>query len=106
VPLPYYQAIRTYGAVQRAGTHRAMAGRCQGSAADTLKYSLWRALKDGVFDVIGWPKLTVHDQLGRSVIDTSPQQEEAGRYFHWIMENALKLRVPVIFKLGRGPNWG
>jgi DNA polymerase-1 len=106
VPLPYYQAIRTYGAVQRAGTHRAMAGRCQGSAADTLKYSLWRTLKDGVFDVIGWPKLTVHDQLGRSVIDTSPQQEEAGRYFHWVMENALKLRVPVLFKLGRGPNWG
>ncbi len=104
--MPYYQAIREYGAVQRAGTHKAMAGRCQGSAADVLKYSLWKALKAGVFDVIGYPKLTVHDQLLRSVIDLSPQQEEAGRYFNWLMENALKLRVPLLFEVGRGPNWG
>jgi DNA polymerase I-like protein with 3'-5' exonuclease and polymerase domains len=106
VALSYHQAIREYGAVQRAGTHKAMAGRCQGSAAHTLKYSLWRALKDGVFNVIGYPKLTVHDQLLRSVIDLSPQQEEAGRYFNWVMEHALTLRVPLLFEVGRGPNWG
>jgi DNA polymerase I-like protein with 3'-5' exonuclease and polymerase domains len=106
IPLPYEHAIREYGQVQRAGTHKAMAGRCQGSAADWLKYSLWRCLKDGVFAVIGYPKLTVHDQMLRSVIDLSPQQEEAGRYYHWLMEHALAMRVPVLFKLKRGPNWG
>lgn len=106
VALPYEAAVREYGQVQRAGTHRAMAGRCQGSAADQLKYSLWCALKSGVFAVIGYPKLTVHDQMMRSVIDDSKEQREAGSYYHWLMENALKLRVPVIFKLGRAANWG
>jgi DNA polymerase I-like protein with 3'-5' exonuclease and polymerase domains len=106
IPMHYEAAIREYGQIQRAGTHRSMAGRCQGSAADTLKYSLWRCLVEGVFDVIGYPKLTVHDQLLRSVIDDSPRQIEAGKYYHWLMEHALPLRVPVIFELGRGPNWG
>lgn len=105
-PLPYYQAVQEYGQVQRAGTHRSMAGRCQGSAADMLKYCLWTALKSGVFNVIGYPKLTVHDQLLRSVIDYSPQQESAGAFFNWTMENALKLRVPVLFETGRAENWG
>lgn len=106
VPLHYEAAIREYGQIQRAGTHRSMAGRCQGSAADTLKYSLWRCLKEGVFDAIGYPKLTVHDQLLRSVIDDSQQQREAGAYYHWVMEHALPLRVPVVFELGRGLSWG
>lgn len=106
VALPYYQAIREYGAVQRAGTHKSMAGRCQGSAADMLKYSLWRCLKAGVFHVIGWPKLTVHDQIMRSVIDDSKEQVEAGSYYHHTMENALQLRVPVLFEIGRDANWG
>lgn len=105
-PLPYQQAIREYGQVQRAGTHKSMAGRCQGSAADVLKYSMWRCFKDGVYDVIGYPKLTVHDSNGRSVIDLSPEQEEAANHMHWLMENALPLRVPVVFEVGRGPNWG
>lgn len=104
--LPFAQAIREYGRIQRAGTHKAMAGRCQGSAADILKYSMWRCFKDGIYDLIGYPKLTVHDSNGRSVIDESPQQEEGARHMHWLMENALKLRVPVVFEVGRGPNWG
>lgn len=103
----YGRALREYGSrLQRAGTHKAVAGRCQGSAAEQLKYSLWCALKAGLFEIIGWPKLTVHDQNLRSVIDDSPQQKEAGARYHWLMENALKLRVPVVFELGRGPNWG
>jgi DNA polymerase-1 len=104
---PYQQAIREYGSqIQRAGTHKSMAGRCQGSAADNLKKAMWRCLKDGVYAVAGYPKLTVHDSNGRSVIDDSPQQIEAGKYMHWIMENALALRVPVKYELERGPSWG
>lgn len=106
VALPYDQAIRAYGKVQRAGTHKSMAGRCQGSAAHNLKYSMWKCLKSGVYDVIGYPKLTVHDSVGRSVIDDSPEQVEAGKYMHWLMEHSLQLRVPVVFELERGPNWG
>lgn len=103
--LPYEQAIRTYGRVQRAGTHRALPCRVQGSAADLLKVAFHRCYKEGVFDVIGYPKLTVHDAVGHSVIDNSTQQNEAHAYFHWVMENALPLRVPVVFEMGRGPNW-
>lgn len=104
---PYAQAIREYGSrIQRAGTHKSMAGRCQGSAAHNLKYSMWQCLKNGVYAVIGYPKLTVHDSVGRSVIDDSPQQVEAGKYMHYLMENSLKLRVPIKFEIARGPNWG
>lgn len=104
--LPYQQAIREYGNIQRAGTHKATAGRCQGSAAEILKTAMHHCLKDGVYDVIGYPKLTVHDSNGRSVIDLSPEQEEAAKYMHWVMENALSLQVPIVFEIERGPNWG
>lgn len=106
VALPYWQAIKAYGRIQRAGTHKAMAGRCQGSAAHVLKYSLWTNLKAGVYRVIGYPKLSVHDQLLRSIIDDSIEQKSAGDFHNWNMENALKMRVPIIFETGRGPNWG
>jgi DNA polymerase I-like protein with 3'-5' exonuclease and polymerase domains len=106
IGLPYQQAIREYGRVQRAGTHKSMAGRCQGSAADVLKYSFWTCFKSGVFNVLGYPKMTVHDQVGRSVIDESKEQQEAKAFYHYQMENALTLRVPKLFKVGTGPNWG
>jgi DNA polymerase I-like protein with 3'-5' exonuclease and polymerase domains len=106
VAMPYQAAIREYGQVQRAGTHRSMAARCQGSAADMLKYCLWICMKEGIFDLIGYPKLTVHDQMLRSVKDDSPEQQRGGNAYHWFMENGLKLRVPVLFKTSRGPNWG
>ena len=105
--MPYHAAIREYGQVQRAGTHKAMAARCQGTGTgDLIKYSLWTCLKSGVFDVIGYPKVSVHDQVGRSVINESPQQEEAAKFYHYTMENALTMRVPVLFEVGRDKNWG
>lgn len=106
LPLPFHAALREYGKVQRAGTHRAMAGRCQGSAADTLKYAYWICLKEGVFNFIGYPKLSVHDQNLRSLPEQTPAQVEAGKYMHHVFENSLPLRVPVKFDIERGPNWG
>jgi DNA polymerase I-like protein with 3'-5' exonuclease and polymerase domains len=56
IAYPYNQAIRIYGSrIQRAGTHKAMAGRCQGSAADTLKYAMWCCLKSGLYDFYWLP---------------------------------------------------
>lgn len=106
VALPFDRAIREYGQVQRAGTHKAMAGRCQGSAASNLKKAMHKCLRDGVYDVIGYPKLSVHDSVGRSVIDDSPEQVAAGKYNHWVMENAVQIRVPIKYEIGRGENWG
>jgi DNA polymerase I-like protein with 3'-5' exonuclease and polymerase domains len=65
-----------------------------------------RCWKEGVFDVIGVPKLQVHDELDFSVIDNSPQHNEAYSYMRRVLETTVPLRVPVIVESGRGPNWG
>lgn len=104
--LHYQEAIRLYGQVKRAGTHRAISGLLQGFEADFMKTALYKCWKDGVFAVIGVPTLQVHDELNWSVIDESPQQNEAYHHQHWIMENALTARVPILFDDKRGPNWG
>lgn len=107
VALPYDLAIKNYGAdIQRAHTHKAINRKLQGSAADIIKKGMHRCWKEGVFDVIGVPKLQVHDELDFSVIDDSPAQKEAYRYMRYVLENAIPLRVPVLVDSGRGPNWG
>lgn len=106
-PLPYDAAINNYGcAIQRAHTHKAINRRLQGSAADMIKKGMHRCWKEGVFDVIGVPKLQVHDELDFSVISDSPEQREAYAYMRYVLENAIPLRVPVIVDSGRGVNWG
>lgn len=106
-PLTYDLAIKNYGCdIQRCHTHKAINRRLQGSAADIIKKSMLRCWKEGVFDVIGVPKLQVHDELDFSVIDNSPQQNEAYSYMRRVLETTVPLRVPVIVESGRGPNWG
>lgn len=107
VPLPYNQAIRVYGAnIKRSGSHRGIAVRLQGTEADIMKSAMLRAYKEGVYDVIGDPTLTVHDENGHSVIDYSPRQNEAYTYLKCIMENTLTMRVPIMVDAKRGPTWG
>lgn len=104
--LPYTMAVQRYGQIQRAGVHRALPCRVQGSAADLLKKAFWICFKQGVFNVIGLPKITVHDAVGHSVIDQSKEQNEAHTYYHWVMEHAIQFRVPIVFDMSRGANWG
>jgi DNA polymerase-1 len=105
--LPYASAVQNYGVdIIRANTHKAINRKLQGSAADMIKRGMQRCASEGVFDVIGVPKLQVHDELGFSVIDDSPPQREAYRYMRYVLENAIPLRVPVLVDSGRGPNWG
>jgi DNA polymerase I-like protein with 3'-5' exonuclease and polymerase domains len=107
IPLPYNQAIRQYGSrIQRAHTHKAINRRLQGGAADQMKMSMLTAWKAGVFHVIGIPKLTVHDELDHSVIDSSPVQNEAYAELHRIMRDCIPLRIPLKVDSKRGPNWG
>lgn len=106
-PLPYEQAIRVYGSqIQRANTYMSVSHRLQGLEADIIKSAMRQALTDGVYDVIGVPTTVVHDEKNHSVIDESPRQNEAYRYMHYLMENTLKINVPVRFEADRGPNWG
>jgi DNA polymerase-1 len=107
MPLNYYVATRTYGSqIMRAYTNIGINTRLQGSAGDTLKMGMLKAYKAGIYDVIGVPKLQIHDELNNSVIDRSPEMNEAYREHKNILENAIKFRVPLLLTRERGPNWG
>jgi DNA polymerase-1 len=102
-PLPYEQAVRWYVNPQRAYLHKALNRRLQGSAADIIKKAMLQCWQDGVFDVTGVPRLTVHDELDFS---DPGGKEEAFREMKHIMETAITLRVPILVEEERGPNWG
>jgi DNA polymerase-1 len=70
-----------------------------------MKKAMVDTWKSGVCDVIGVPLLTVHDENCFSVPRTKEGEEaiwEAKR----IMENAIKLEVPVLTDIEVGQDWG
>jgi DNA polymerase I-like protein with 3'-5' exonuclease and polymerase domains len=105
--LPYDQALEYFGQrIRRAHTHKAINRRLQGSAADMMKRAMVKLFESGVFDEIGVPLLTVHDELDFDVPDDSERTREAFRYVTHVMETALPLRIPVKVDAGTGANWG
>lgn len=106
-PLPYEVALREYGtAIKRAGDYKGINYKFQGSNADHIKKWMADAYSAGVFEVIGVPKITVHDELDFSVIDDSPQQRAGFEELRAIFERAIPLRIPVKVDFKRGSNWG
>jgi DNA polymerase I-like protein with 3'-5' exonuclease and polymerase domains len=59
-----------------------------------------------VYDVLGYPLVTVHDELGFSVESGNPRHEEAAAEMHRLMVNSYQLAVPVLVSNGRGKSWG
>lgn len=105
--LPYHLAIRQWGNyIRRAFLHKAINRRLQGSAADLMKVAMWQCWKVGIFDVTGYPRLTVHDELDHSVIDESKEQTEAYEFMRHTMATALPISVPVKVDTKRAANWG
>lgn len=102
--LSYSEALRYYGSqIKRSHTHKAVNRMLQGGAADVMKKAMWAGMKSGVFDYIGVPRLTVHDELDFS----DPGGKDDGfRAMQHMMETALPLRVPVIADMDVGLNWG
>lgn len=100
------EALKLWGAVRRAHTHKAANAIMQGSNADWLKKAMVMGVRDGVTDVLGMYLNTVYDELGMSIVTGDPKHEEACKHMRWIMENAYKLNVPVLVSEGRGANWG
>lgn len=76
----------------------------QGSAADVMKKAMSDAYQAGVFDVLH-PHITVHDEMDCSMPRTK-EGNEAGKELKYIMENCIKLRVPIIADCEYGPSWG
>lgn len=103
-PLPYERALAAYGPyIQRAGTHKAMNRILQGSSADQMKTAMLRCWEDGVFDAIGVPRLTVHDELDFS---DPGGCEEGFKELQHVMETCLDLAIPITAKGDKGPSWG
>lgn len=103
--LPYELAIRKYGAVKRAGIHKSLNRRLQGSAADMMKVAMVECWEAGVFDddACGVPRVTVHDELGFS---DPGDRDEAYRECRHILETALSLNIPITVDEEVGPDWG
>jgi DNA polymerase I-like protein with 3'-5' exonuclease and polymerase domains len=94
-----------YGGQQRAGTHKALNARLQGGAADVMKKGMVDCYQAGVFDATGIPHLTVHDELDWSD-DQSPRAAEGFKEAKHLLENCVKLKVPLLVKMDEGENWG
>lgn len=104
--LPYDEAKKAYGAnIKPAFTHAALNRALQGSAADVLKKAMRDTWKAGICDVLGALLITVHDESNYSVPRTKEGQEAAAEA-RYIMENCVKLNVPLRVDYERGPNWG
>jgi len=103
-PLPRSKAKKEYGSIKRANCFTALNRVTQGGSADILKKGLLDAYEDGLFnpDRLGFPHLTVHDEL-----DFSHNVEMNPDFLRltYFMENAIKLKVPVIFESELGSNW-
>lgn len=103
VGLPLELALLKYGRIERAYSHKALNRRLQGSAADLMKLAMWECDKQGIFDSTGVPRLTVHDELDFS---DPGGKDQAFREMHHVMENCMRLRIPVKAELDIGPDWG
>lgn len=104
--LSYHTALAQYGhAIRRAYAYRGVNYKLQGSAADVIKIAMDVAHTSGVFDVIGFPLLQVHDELDFSMIDDSPEQIEAYAFLQHTLENSIKLRIPVKVDCTDGLDW-
>lgn len=105
-PLPYHAALREYGTnITRAWLYRTLNYTLQGSSADMMKAAMVKCYQDGIFNITGVPRLTVHDELDFDVENTRAVRE-AFREMHHIMQTVIPLRVPVICDLEKGLNWG
>lgn len=102
--MPYPLARAAYrGPLRRAYLHKALNRKLQGSAADMMKKAMDDCWTSGVFTETGIPSLTVHDELDFS---DEGGRDAAFKEMHHILENAIKLRIPVRADCDIGPDWG
>lgn len=100
------EAIKLWGVVRRAHTHKALNAITQGSNADWIKKAMVLGVEEGVTDVLGMYHNTVYDELGMSILTGDPRHEEAAAHMKHLMINAYPLSVPVLVSEGRGNSWG
>ncbi len=82
--------------LRRAYTHKAMNRLIQGSAARQTKLAMRELWRQGVV-----PLLQLHDEL-----DVSGANDNAGRLVVQVMQDVVKLEVPVLAECDVGDTWG
>lgn len=106
-PMRLAAALEQWGSnIKVAFQYRAVNYKFQGSEPDIIKTAMRDLDRSGVFDDVGVPRLTVHDELDWSVENNSPETQEAFKYIGHMMENAVKMRIPINCEFGKGNNWG
>lgn len=105
--LSFDQAKEKWGdKIKVSMTHKALNKRLQGSAADLMKLAMVSLWEGGVFDAGNdiTCVLTVHDELNGSFVP-SARGSAALREVKNIMENCMKLHLPILTSGSTGANW-
>ena len=89
------EALITFGKVRRAGTYKAWNSVIQGSAAEMTKTAMVHLYEAGIL-----PTMSIHDELTASL-----ETEAKAKQMKEIMENAVKLVIPVIVDSSLADNW-
>jgi DNA polymerase-1 len=85
-------------------TYKALNAIIQGSAADIMKKSMVDAWKAGIYNEL-LPLLTMHDEMDVSVPKTKIAMEAYNELIN-IMEQTVKLKVPILCDAEIGDSWG
>ena len=97
LPLPLKEAKEKYGDdLKRSYTYQALNRLIQGSAADMTKLAMIGLWEEGIV-----PHLQVHDE-----VDISIENREQANTVTKIMENCVKLAVPLLVDQELGKSWG
>jgi DNA polymerase I-like protein with 3'-5' exonuclease and polymerase domains len=97
LPLPLKEAKEKYGDdLKRSYTYKALNRLIQGSAADMTKLAMIGLWEEGIV-----PHLQVHDE-----VDISIENGEQANTVTKIMENCVKLAVPLLVDQELGKSWG
>lgn len=105
--LPYGRAKNEWPnqRLRRAGTHKGLNAELQGSAADIMKLAMWMMAGSGAFDILGYPLLIVHDEFDFSIPPGKAAREALAEVTN-IMENCIKLSIPIMVDYSEGKDWG
>ena len=96
-PLAKDEAITKYGdELKRSFTYKALNRLIQGSAADMTKLAMIELWKEGIV-----PHLQIHDE-----VDVSIENHAQAKQVVEIMENCVKIAVPLLVDAELGQSWG
>ena len=91
------------GQKQRKGLYRSLNYLLQGSAADIMKIAMVTAYENGLLEKVGYPMITVHDELDFS---DSGYTDEVFDAIQDVMEHCVDFSVPLIADGEIGDRWG